>query len=140
MARKKKKTVQTPEAEVVEILASAKPQALGYQGKVCIKIMSGNKIISTKHLKNKGDITLFKFLCQALAGQFQPQMRPCKIKLYDFQNTEIVTPDTFNFTDAEKVIPYLYEVSPFVVYDSTPTVISNTTACTTTFKFKIPFH
>lgn len=140
MAKRKTKNIQKVEAKAEEVLTSTKPQALGYQGKLCIKIMSGNKVISTEYLKNKGDSTLFKFLCQALAGNFYTHMRPCKIKLYDFQNTETVLPSEFNFTDAEKVTPYLYEASPYVVYDSTPAVNPGSDSCTTTFKFKIPYH
>ena len=120
MARKKKlNNVATTE----EISATAQKQTLSYQGNICIKTLRGNKVISTKNLKNAGLPDLFKFLSYALAGKFYPDMQPCKIKLYNFTNTEGVTPANFaSNLNSEEVEPFIKEASPYVIYDATPVV------------------
>ena len=140
MARKKK---LNNVAMTEEISATTQKQTLSYQGNICIKTLRGNKVISTKNLKNAGLPDLFKFLSYALAGKFYPDMQPCKIKLYNFTNTEDVTPATFanNLNSETLVRPFLKEASPYIFYDATPVVEkTSSNTYTTTFRFKVPSY
>ena len=69
-------------------------QNLGYQGKVTIKLVHGDKIISTKTYHNSGLPLLFKFLGSALAGNYSEDLRPTRIKLFYWPGT--TPPETFD--------------------------------------------
>ena len=96
MARKKKITKKATTKEVEKIAAS-ELQTLSYQGNVCVKTMHGNKVINTKHFKNAGLPNLFKFISHALAGNFYPELRPCKVKLYRYTNADNESNSPANF-------------------------------------------
>lgn len=140
MARKRKTKKQV--AKAVELSTPTEKQELSYQGKVSVKVMHGNKIISTKTFKNKGMPNLFKFISHALAGSFYSEMRPCKIKLFYTQtavegDTPIFAPSDFKWDGDNSTSKQ--EISPYVVYDATPIVSYNEESYETLFRFKIPF-
>ena len=140
MARQKK-TTKKAATKVVEKVAASENQTLQYQGNICVKTLHGNKVISTKYFKNAGLPNLFKFISHALAGTFYPELRPCKIKLFRFTNAdnENNSPTNFNWETAWQS-NQLKDVSPFVVYDTTPVVKLESGEYKTTFRFKIPYH
>lgn len=134
MARKKKAKVAT------DSTVATTPQKIEYQGKLCVKVMCGNKVVSTKSFTNTGLDNLFKFLAHSLAGSFYPDLRPCKIKLYNFLGAygeASESPDAFKFDTTSN---QLEEASPYVMYDATPIVSKDSTSGNykTTFRFKIP--
>lgn len=142
MARKKK--IKQEEIKK-ELPAVSEKQSLQYQGKICVKTLHGDKVISTKYFKNNGLPNLFKFISHALAGSFYPDMRPCKIKLYYADDGDKdSSPQNFKWvkTATEEATPKR-EVSPYVIYDATPIVNANVakeTSYSTTFRFRIPYH
>jgi hypothetical protein len=96
MAKPKKPTKKATTG-AVEKVAASEAQTLQYQGNICVKTLHGNKIISTKYFKNAGLPNLFKFISHALAGNFYPELRPCKIKLYRYTNADITDNKPGNF-------------------------------------------
>lgn len=145
MARKKK--IKQEEIKK-ELPAVSEKQSLQYQGKVCVKTLHGDKVISTKYFKNNGLPNLFKFISHALAGSFYPDMRPCKIKLYYAdEGGDDNSPQNFKWakTATAEATPKR-EVSPYVIYDATPIVNAyvdketGETSYSTTFRFRIPYH
>ena len=143
MARQKK-TIKKAATKIVEKVAASESQIIQYQGNVCVKTLHGNKVISTKNFKNAGLSNLFKFISHALAGNFYPELRPCKVKLYRYTNADNEDHKPSNFKwDGENGVwgsNQLRDVSPFVVYDATPVVKLENSSYTTTFRFKIPYH
>ena len=143
MARQKK-TTKKAATKIVEKVAASESQIIQYQGNVCVKTLHGNKVISTKNFKNAGLSNLFKFISHALAGNFYPELRPCKVKLYRYTNAdnEDHKPSNFKWDGKNGVwgSNQLRDVSPFVVYDATPVVKLENSSYTTTFRFKIPYH
>lgn len=146
---KQRKSTKKAATKVVEKVAASEIQSLQYQGDVCIKVLHGNKVISTEHFKNAGLPNLFKFIGHALAGTLYPELRPCKIKLFRYTKADNGenTPNTFKWSGTGGAFETtdLREVSPFVVYDATPVVKAVTDATgntnyATTFRFKIPYH
>ena len=146
---RQKKITKKATTKQVEKLAASELQTLSYQGNVCVKTMHGNKVINTKHFKNAGLPNLFKFISHALAGNFYPELRPCKVKLYRYTNADNGSNSPTNFkwdgVGGAWGTNQLKDVSPFVVYDATPvvkleTTQQNTQQYTTTFRFKIPYH
>lgn len=135
MARKRKTKKQV--AKAVEVSTTTNTQELNYQGKVSVKVLHGNKLVSTNSFKNKGMPDLFKFISYALAGSFYPEMRPNKIKLFYVDTNIHRSPSDFKWngdTATEK-----HEISPYVVYDATPVTSLVRESYETTFRFKIPF-
>lgn len=92
MGRKKKQ-------QAVEIKKSETTN-IGYQGKVTVSILRGNKVISRTKNHNTGHTKLFLFLCKALQGDFDTNLRPCRIALFTIkdENEQVTnpywTPDT----------------------------------------------
>ena len=133
-------------------------QDISYAGKVSIKVQRGNKTILTKQYHNNGMPDLFKFLCQALAGTYNDELRPCKIKLFCYDeansNQENTQPSQFDwqevFTETSLIgsdTSKPRNASPFVLYDTTPVVTKREikgvngnfkTSYETTFHFRIP--
>ena len=142
MAKQKKlnKTAAT-NTKAVEKVAASETQNLKYQGNICVKTLHGNKVISTKYFKNAGLPNLFKFISHALAGNFYPELRPCKIQLFRFADAdnENNSPANFKWNEVWQTNK-LKEASPFVVYDATPAVKLENGEYKTTFRFKIPYH
>lgn len=73
----------------------ASSQKIGYQGRIVVKVMRGNKLIETKQFKNHGLPLLFKFLCNALIGTETNTNRPTKIKLFTLTD-ETASLNSFN--------------------------------------------
>ena len=129
-----KKTTDLPLTETV----STQINSVGYQGKVTFKVMHGNKVLSAKKYLNQGLPDLFKYLSYALAGTYTPAMRPCKIALF-YCNEDSHSPANFKWSETFDNNTLL-EVSPYVVYDSTPVVKATDEGYATTFRFKIPYN
>lgn len=79
MARRKK----TAQAAVTE------KEQVSYSGQVKLSVQKGNKTLSTKTYHNAGTSKLFKFICEALAGNFRRGMLPSKIALFDAESSEV---------------------------------------------------
>lgn len=146
MARKKKTTKKITTEEVK--VSAPQKDTLTYQGKITVKILHGERVISTKNYTNSGLPNLFKFICHALAGSYYKNLQPCKIKLFNFLDAEKnkISPTNFVWPSAQddthEIKEALKSASPFVLYDSTPVVDynENTKEYATTFRFKIPFY
>ena len=110
MARKKKVVSKTSTVTGT--------QSIGYQGTINLSVKHGNRTIINKQYHNNGRYKLFKFIASCLAGNVGQQAKPVKIKLFDYPS-ETQTPANFSwFTDSR----YLTEVSPYILYDATPTI------------------
>lgn len=82
---------------------------IGYAGTINAKIKRGDTIISEKQYHNQGRFTLFKFICDALAGNFNASLRPCKIKL--FNESHPASPEIYYSTTALARTPAAGEAS-----------------------------
>lgn len=58
--------------------------SVAYTGKITVSILKGRKVLKTLNTHNKGYRSLFTFLCQCLAGQYDraESLRPKFIRLY----------------------------------------------------------
>lgn len=92
---KKVSTETTITKESPSKVKVASSQKIGYQGRIVVKVMRGNKLIETKQFKNHGLPLLFKFLCNALIGTETNANRPTKIKLFTLTN-ETASLNNFN--------------------------------------------
>ena len=94
----KKTTKKAKTTKVTESVIASGNQSINYLGEITVKITHGSKTVSTKKYTNSGMPSLFKFLCNALAGTYTESLRPCQIKLftYDRVNEVEATPSAFN--------------------------------------------
>ena len=119
-------------------------QMFGYEGKVTLRLQNGhNKTIMSKQYHNTGMSSLFKFLCTALAGEYTDALRPCKIRLFTYKKAveSDSKPSDFNWEsefNGASATELPTAASPFVLYDSTPTINKVGNSYTTTFHFRIP--
>jgi hypothetical protein len=128
-------------SEATEELYSSKNSSLGYQGRVQVQIACGDRILSTKKYHNEGLPDLFRYISYALVGAYYPTLRPCKVALYNYANSDNRTngPNTFNWATA--ITSNIFTpVSPYVTYDATPVVLSTENGYAATYRFKIPFN
>ncbi len=134
MGRKKKQT-KTKEVQKVE-----GTQNINYSGKVTVSILRNNKTISSKTYCNMGRAPLFKFLCNCLAGKYYDTLRPCKIKLFNFTNTQ-VSPSNFNWENVD-FDTYMEQVSPYITFDATPIIkgVNTDDDPTTIDKYQVTYH
>lgn len=151
-----------PEKSTLNIITNNLPidglQNIGYKGQVTVKLTNGKTTLKTTTYKNSGMISLFKFLCNCLAGNYTDTLRPCKIKFFCYDNafdlSEEYSPANFNWGavfDGSSPAEEPYEVTPYIVYETTPVIkyvkeqrdpITNTTIPAhyeTTFHFRVPF-
>ena len=134
MAKKQKAKKQTND------LINTQNNSLAYQGKVKVQVAHGNQIISTKTYHNKGLPDLFKYLSHALAGAYYPTLRPCKVALFNYANSDSTQgPEKFDWATATTSNIFT-SVSPYVVYDASPVVTVTAEGYATTYRFKIPFN
>lgn len=123
----------------------AKIDGLNYSGQLVVKILSGNKVISTQTYHNNGRETLFKFLCNALAGNYIERQRPCQIKLFSYSSALKTnsTPSDFNWETAFEDESAPTGITPFRDYDIVPVIsktqLDNYATYKTTYHFRIPF-
>ena len=121
-------------------------QPLDYLGTVSIKFMKGDSLLKTKTYTNSGMPNLFKFICNALAGNYIPANAPCQIKLYrllsaeDSDTSEGILPVKFNWnTHFEE----LDAATPYILYDTTPKVKAinedGNNHYATSYHFRVPF-
>ena len=64
-------------------IESKELDSISYAGKIKVSVERGNKTISTREYHNTGMPNLFKFLCNALAGNYLDNLRPVQIKLFN---------------------------------------------------------
>ena len=124
---------------------SKKEDFIDYSGHVEVKLLRDRKIISSYKYHNNGRGKLFKFLCNALAGNYIERERPCQIRLFYYQNADIANPDInvapsdFNWEtlgDNDLTV-----ASSFINYDTTPVLIrdSENDKYKVVYHFRIPF-
>ena len=125
---KKVSTETTITKESPSKVKVASSQKIGYQGRIVVKVMRGNKLIETKQFKNHGLPLLFKFLCNALIGTETNTNRPTKIKLFTLID-EAAPLNNFNWNtafdislDDQQTNPRLSAISPYIPFDTTPTI------------------
>ena len=152
---KKVSTETTITKESPSKVKVASSQKIGYQGRIVVKVMRGNKLIETKQFKNHGLPLLFKFLCNALIGTETNANRPTKIKLFTLTN-ETASLNNFNWNTAfdlslsdQQTNPRLSAISPYIPFDTTPTISLRRTSAEsrdetqnyyeTTYHFRIPY-
>lgn len=88
MARRKKQTQQPIKTT----------SAVGYQGTIKLSVQKNGKTLKSQTFHNTGDAKLFEFLGNCLAGTFDANNRPCRIRLFakdtatGVENTD--SPDT----------------------------------------------
>jgi len=147
--------------EFTNIISSG-VQSFGYQGKVKVSLCRGNQILSTKEYHNNGMPDLFKFLANALAGNYLSFLRPVKIKLFKFPHAETTATDPDHLTvsnfkwancwgaESGYVDKPPVGITPYILYDVAPVVkkvlnegvlapTSDDYHYETTFHFRIPF-
>lgn len=143
MGRKKKqpiiKTQNNIEDTSVNTIATdtIATQNIGYQGKVTVSIKRGKTILAKKTYKNQGCYSMFKFIANALAGNFVSNNRPCKIRLFT---------STTGTTEADKYDSKLV-VSPYILCNaaSVGVAVSNPQTgiispyASITYTFMIPY-
>lgn len=112
MARGRKKKTVTKTSTV------SGTQNIGYQGKINLSVKHGNRTIINKSFSNSGRCKLFKFIASCLAGSLSQQAKPVKIKLFSYPG-ELRMPNEFSWHDDSA---YLTEVSPYILYDTAPTI------------------
>lgn len=126
-------------------IAIKQVDGINYSGQVVVKILSGNKVISKHTYHNNGRETLYKFLCNALAGNYIERQRPCCIKLFKYASafgennkpSNFIWDEAFDNTDAPK------SITPFKDYDVVPVIsrieLDDYATYKTTYHFRIPF-
>jgi len=110
-------------------------ESLNYEGEITVKLVDGERVLSTKKYHNTGREPLFNFFTYCLAGNFTAasDLRPCRIILFELDEGE--TAGTFKaeyWNDKTKV-------SSTVYYDSTVTPGAQDGISTITYHFRIPF-
>ena len=123
---------------------SKKEDLIGYSGRVEVKLLRDRKLISSYKYHNKGRGKLFKFLCNALAGNYIERERPCQVKLFYCKKAdatdqnEKVDPKAFNWDAPDNE---LTAASSFVSYDAAPVLVKDdeNDKYKITYHFRIPF-
>ena len=129
-------------------LVSTGTQNVNYLGEVTVKLTRGDKVIKSKKYSNSGMPGLFKFICNALAGNFSEVAHPCQIKLFNYLRADDIldedaTPSNFNWETAHST-NNIRGCTPYILYDTTPKVKRETGTTdkdyyTTTYHFRVPF-
>lgn len=109
---------------------------INYAGHIKLTTYLDNKVLSVKHYKNKGTLSLFRFLGNCLVGNFNTagRLRPLKIKLLA-DNGEANVPPTKETVYTEK--------SSFITVATAPDLITtnstiNNASCSVVFNFIFP--
>lgn len=124
-------------------IISKKEDFIDYSGHVEVKLLRDRKVISSYKYHNKGRGKLFKFLCNALAGNYIERERPCQIKLFYYQKADTtdtntkVLPNNFNWEELGD--NDLTAASTFINYDTAPVLIKDENNYKVTYHFRIPF-
>ena len=69
--------------------------SIGYEGRVTISQMYGKTKLNEWTIKNTGCKPLFRFIAEALCGEFRTDLRPCTIRLFGIRNN-ISEQDIYN--------------------------------------------
>ena len=111
---------------------------LNYSGDITLKILDGDRVISTKEYHNTGTQKLFNFFGSCLRGEFRAakSIRPCRVILFEAGTGEI--------KDSVPTAEYWNKntkASTAVYYDSTPVVLDTEDGDGTTvqYHFRLPF-
>lgn len=135
MGRKKKKQTDST-------IKESETQAIGYQGSISVSVKRGDKTILKRSYHNSGMPNLFRYIANVVAGNSANELRPVKIKLFNYADTtqDALTPANFKWDSAS---PYLEAVTPYVLFDTTPVVRSGgnsgeEASYGTTLHFRIP--
>lgn len=70
-----------------EVLTNSSSSII-YKGSVKIEMIRGNKVIKTITQHNQGQLSLFSFISQCLAGTFKDSLRPKILQAYTKANNE----------------------------------------------------
>lgn len=116
----------------------ANNNTFNYSGDITLKILDGNRVISTKEYHNTGTQKLFNFFGSCLRGEFRAakSARPCRVVLFEAGTGEAKdSVPTAEYWNADK------KASTAVYYDSTPVVLDNEDGNGTTvqYHFRLPF-
>jgi len=148
MGRKKKVTIETPKEQPKETQQKTTRQnssaSIGYQGKLNVQVRRGDKVLSNKTYHNTGNINLFRFLCQCLAGNYREDLRPYKIALFARGNTETEyfdNVDTWEFNKGNLATPLMisYSNTPITRYSRTELGETVGGSYDIEYEFKIPY-
>ena len=107
---------------------------IGYFGEVTVQLKNGKKTISKYTYHNNGKNPLFKFIAEALAGNFNVENRPCKLKLFS---------KTTNEDPSNPVFSTNTHISQYIMYGlpPVPEIINSeddTAGYKVTYHFVIP--
>lgn len=87
--RKKKVNIEEPIKEVKEEVKSPSTSTnFKYTGKIKIKYISKNKIVKSYRAHNQGQLSLFKFICDCLVGQYDDDNSPKYIQIFNSTTKE----------------------------------------------------
>ena len=150
MGRKKKTTTETPISQeeiketstVMETKKSPSAGTIGYKGNINVKVQRGNKIISNKNYHNTGNQSLFRFLCECLAGNYYDDLRPVKIKLFSGSNSEdISNPYSWITNGTEGTVDTPVATPLALTYTNVAAIedITDNYKYTVSYEFKIPY-
>lgn len=125
-------------------LNNANGLSIGYSGDIKLTTYIGNKYISSKTYHNRGALALYRFLANCLSGNFPAayHLRPFKIKLLRFTDTENVQPTDFDITEQyqkDKII----DASDYIQLASAPEIryvdTKDSCGCSVVFNFIFPY-
>lgn len=109
-------------------------QGLQYSGQVKVSIKQGDKIIPVNTGKNNGNMSLFTFIANCLAGTMVQTSKPTRIQLYNLDG-----PETPNTTPQ----PFANSITGKISYNTTPIVkseqVDNKDTASVTYHFLIPY-
>lgn len=113
---------------------------VGYKGKVEIQIKDGDRVVSSKVIKNKGKWPLFLFFAKVLNGKYKEAetQRPTYIQLYNVSNTDENQLFSVGTTWEKRTYPIRVSTDPKVDYitESSATAVESAWGI---LKFTIPF-
>ena len=132
MGRRKK----IKEEPIQETNKESKVQ-ISYRGELTVKQLNGKSVTKVMNFHNTGRLSLFRFICEALAGNLNNTIRPCKIALFTKEKNDTEekydNESTWKFDDNLRVTNY-------VIYSSTAIAskVSDNEAAVT-YTFRIPY-
>ncbi len=108
---------------------------LGYSGKVSISTYCGKIKTSERIIKNSGCSPLFKFIAKALCGEFNQEMRPCKIRLFKkYGENEVASlPTTWKFNTDTAISNYIYQNSASIMTTKDGEIVAE-------YTFRVPYY
>lgn len=102
-----------------------------YSGNVTIKIQRGDSTVKTYNYTNNGNLPLYEFLANCVAGKFYESQRPTRLVLFTKKTETNGDVDTVTWSPATS--------DRGIFYAKTPVITRDTDSCTATLHFVVPY-